>query len=65
MKVELDLPMWVWGRFASIADAEHTTVQGLLTDHVVEMAGTPSMNLAVLQSELTAARKTGWRAPRR
>lgn len=62
--IPVTLPEKVWGRLASLAEGQGTTVGALLADQIASLlpAETP---LGTLRDELTAARAAGFRVPRR
>lgn len=74
--VQLTLPDHVWGRLASMADTSGLKVADLIGDAVEDVLEptakerraynrrvVPVDRLAVLDAELSAARRSGWRAP--
>lgn len=65
MTVPVVMPEKVWGRLASVAEGRGTTIAALLADQVVALLPAESAPIDVLRSELGAARKAGFRIPRR
>lgn len=74
--VQLTLPDKVWGRLASMADTQGLKVADLLGDAVEDLLEPtakerreynrkviPLDRLALLNAEVSAARRSGWRAP--
>lgn len=74
--VQLTLPDHVWGRLASMADTNGLSVADLVGDAVENLLEptarerreykrvvVPTDSLALLDFELSAARRAGWRAP--
>lgn len=65
--VTVMLPEWLWGRLASIADRSGMTVGDVIATALLNSVepDRPLSRLQTLNAELSAARKSGWRAPRR
>lgn len=64
--IPVTLPAKVWGRLASIADAQGVKVADVIALAIAQKVhdSLPD-NLARLQQGLDEARASGWRAPRR
>ena len=62
--IAVEVPDWVWGRLASIADTEKRTVGDLVADQILLLLGeNPQLSqLEILQRELVLARRAGYRA---
>ena len=63
--VTVQLPDWIWGPLASMADRRHVQVGDIIADAILDKVGPKPSPLEQLQDELRAARKSGYRAPRR